>query len=77
MLTYQAEVIYDIPVTCSFKYIEQTGYCINLRLTEHKQNVKNKNKQSQPASPTQECGYWFVDWTEVSILVRAKDPKND
>lgn len=42
-------IVFDITVACGFKYIGQSGRCLNTRITEHKRNVNNKAIHSQLA----------------------------
>ncbi|XP_049271280.1 uncharacterized protein LOC119391559 [Rhipicephalus sanguineus] len=37
-------LVYEIPLTCSRSYVGQTGRCMNDRLREHANNVKNKTE---------------------------------
>ncbi|XP_040064250.1 uncharacterized protein LOC120838403 [Ixodes scapularis] len=66
----EAGVVYDIPMTCGFKYIGQTSRCLNDRLTEHKRNVKIKSTNSEIATHVQECRNCSAEWSGTTVVCK-------
>lgn len=61
-------VVYQIPFNCGHVYVGQTGRCINIRLLEHKNSLKNK-KDSHVTRHCSEHGCFplFHDTTILSV----------
>uniref|UniRef100_A0A6M2CJD0 Putative tick transposon n=1 Tax=Rhipicephalus microplus TaxID=6941 RepID=A0A6M2CJD0_RHIMP len=64
-------VIYRIPLSCGCCYIGQTGRCLNDRLREHKNNVRNA-KEGFLAIHCSSCGCTPL-FEETTIIGRHQD----
>lgn len=61
-------VVYQIPFSCGHVYVGQTGRCINIRLSEHRNSLKN-NPYSHVTKHCSEHGCFplFRDTTILSV----------
>lgn len=64
-----SNVVYSIPFTCGFQYIRQSKRCINDRLREHFNNVKNDTKCSEISDHLRHCNCQ-PSWSESSVVLR-------
>ncbi|CAN7942629.1 unnamed protein product [Ixodes pacificus] len=61
-------VVYEIPLTCGFRYVGQTSRCLNDRLLEHKRNVRTHAPNSEIAKHIEECNNCNAHWSETEVL---------
>lgn len=68
-------VVYSIPMTCGLNYIGQTGRCLNIRLNEHKNNVKNNAPNSEVAKHIDQCSGCVPEWKKSTVLEFERNDK--
>lgn len=61
-------VIYDIPLACGFRYIGQTGRCVNERFNEHRRNIRISAPGSELARHLNDCNNCYPVWENCAIL---------
>lgn len=69
-------IVYDIPLDCRFRYKGQSGWCVKVRSSAHKRNVKHNEMRLQLVRHLSNCNNCFPEWHKTAILDSDKDSKN-
>lgn len=66
--------VYDMLMVCGFKYVGQSGRCLNDRILEHRKVVASNSPSSEIVKHHDECTNGFPDCTETEVLGKERDP---